>query len=141
MKNLPSTPEDVQTFVNAVENKTRKADAHSLLEIFSRVTGEKPRFWPPSIIGFGAYHYKYESGREGDSILVGFSPRKANLVMYVMGSVGADHPLMAKLGKHKTGKACLYVNKLADIDLSVLEEIIKLSYDRTLEKWGRVELP
>ena len=136
MKKLGSTDKDLTNFLDTVENKARRADADTLLEIFERVTGEKPKFWPPSIIGFGEYHYKYESGREGDSVIVGFSPRKARLVMYVMGSVGEDHPLMAKLGKHKTGKACLYVNKLTDIDLSVLEKIIRLSYDKTKKKYG-----
>ena len=128
--------EDVDAFINAIENPTRKADAKTLLEIFRRVTGQPAKFWPPSIIGFGDYHYKYESGREGDSPNVAFSPRKARLVMYVMGSVGPDHPLMAKLSKHKTGKVCLYVNKLADIDLSVLEEIIRLSYQSTLKQYS-----
>jgi len=127
---------DVDAFLNTIENATRKADAKTLFDIFQNVTGQPAKFWPPSIIGFGEYHYKYESGREGDSPNVAFSPRKANLVMYVMGSVGDDHPLMTKLGKHRTGKACLYVNKLADIDLSVLEEIIRLSYHATLEKYG-----
>jgi len=135
-----TTPADLEGFVSAVENKTRLADAQVLLEMFEKVTGEKPHYWPPSIIGFGAYHYVYESGREGDSILVGFSPRKANLVIYCMGSVAADDPLIAKLGKHRASKACLYINKLADIDMSVLEKIIKKSYDRTLEKWGRIEI-
>lgn len=129
-------PKDVSEFISGIENKTRRDDAETLLNTFQKVTREAPKFWPPSIIGFGEYHYKYESGREGDSLNVGFSPRKANLVMYVMGSVGADHPLMSKLGKHKTGKACLYVNKLVDIDMAVLEEVIALSYQATNEKYG-----
>ncbi len=128
--------DDVSAFIEKIENKTRKSDAKTLLEIFQRVTGHPPKFWPPSIIGFGQHHYKYESGREGDSPNVAFSPRKTSLVLYVLGSVGADHRLMAKLGKHKTGKACLYVNKLSDIDQSVMEEIITLSYQRTLKKYG-----
>ena len=136
MKKSDATIQDIKTFLETVENKTRRADADTLLEIFERVTGQPPKFWPPSIIGFGEYHYKYESGREGDSVNVGFSPRKAKLVMYVMGKVGADHPLMAQLGKYKTGSACLYVNKLADIDLAVLEKIIKISYDGTVKKYG-----
>jgi len=136
MKKSEATEKDLRAFLDGIENKTRRADADTLLEIFEKVTGEKPKFWPPSIIGFGEYHYKYESGREGDTVNVGFSPRKAKLVIYVMGSVGSDHPLMAKLGKHKTGSACLYVNKLADVDLSVLEDIIRLSYNKTKEKYG-----
>lgn len=136
MKAQNTIPKDVSEFMSGIDNKTRRADAQALLNIFQKVTGEAPKFWPPSIIGFGEYHYKYASGREGDSLNVGFSPRKANLVMYVMGSVGADHPLMRKLGKHKTGKACLYVNKLADIDMAVLEDVIALSYKATIEKYG-----
>ena len=130
-----SIPNDVSCFIDGLENKTRRGDAKTLLEIFQKVTGEDPRLWPSSIIGFGEYHYKYASGHEGDSLNVGFSPRKSNLVMYVMGSVGSDHPLMQKLGKHKTGKACLYVNKLADIDISILEKIILISYKATIEKY------
>ena len=130
-----STPKDVSRFIDGLENKTRRGDAKTLLAIFQKVTSEEPRLWPPSIIGFGEYHYKYASGHEGDSLNVGFSPRKSNLVMYVMGSVGSDHPLMQKLGKHKTGKACLYVNKLADIDISVLEKIILISYKATIKKY------
>ncbi len=130
-----SIPKDVSGFINGLENKTRRDDAKTLLELFQRITGESPKLWPPSIIGFGEYHYKYESGHEGDSLIVGFSPRKSNLVMYVMGSVGSDHPLMEKLGKHKTGKACLYVNKLADIDIAILEKIIRISYNATIKKY------
>ena len=131
-----NTPADVRTFLSTVEHPTRSADALVLMEMFARITGEEARFWPPSIIGFGEHHYKYDSGLEGDSPNVAFSPRKARLVLYVMGSVGADHPLMAKLGKHKTGSACLYINKLADIDLGVLEQIVRLSYDKTVAKYG-----
>jgi len=130
-----STPVEVSEFIDGIENKTRRDDAMTLVRIFRIVTGEIPRLCPSSIIGFGQYHYKYESGHEGDSLNVGFSPRKTSLVMYVLGSVGGDHPLMSELGKHKTGKACLYVNKLADIDVSVLEEIIRISYHATIEKY------
>jgi len=136
MKKSPSTSKDLTVFLDAIENKTRRADADTLLEVFERVTGEIPKFWPPSIIGYGEHHYVYESGTEGDSPHVAFSPRKAKLVLYVMGMVGADHPLMAKLGKHKTGSACLYINKLADIDMDVLEKIIKISYDATVKKYA-----
>jgi hypothetical protein len=135
MSNRKLLPNDVSFFIDGLENKTRRDDAKTLLEMFGRVTGEAPRLWPSSIIGFGQYHYRYASGHEGDSLNVGFSPRKSNLVMYVMGSVGSDHPLMQRLGKHKTGKACLYVKKLADIDLSVLEKIILISYKTTIEKY------
>jgi len=136
MKKTTSQAKELTAFVNAIENKSRREDAQHLIELFQKITGQPPKLWPPSIIGFGEYHYKYESGREGDSINVGFSPRKSSLVLYVLGSVGADHPLMSKLGKHKTGKACLYINKLTDIDISVLEDIIKLSYEKTVAKYS-----
>lgn len=130
------TKESVSAFINGVENETRKRDAKTVLAMMKKITGEKPKMWGPSIIGFGEYHYKYESGREGDMLNVGFSPRKANLVLYVMGSIAEDDPLRSKLGKYKTGKACLYVNKLDDIDLAVLEKIIAKSYKATIAKYG-----
>ena len=130
----------VSDYLAQIEPAQRQADCQRLYDIMLELTGWTPKIWGSKlkngIVGFGDYHYKYESGREGDSPNVAFSPRKARLVMYVMGSVGPDHPLMAKLGKHKTGKVCLYVNKLADIDLSVLEEIIRLSYQSTLKQYG-----
>ena len=131
---VPNTA-SVSAFIKAVENDTRKRDAKTALALFKKVTGEKPKMWGPSIIGFGEYHYKYESGREGDMLNVGFSPRKANMVMYVMGSIKDDDPLMKKLGKYKTGRACLYVNKFDDIDLKILEKLIAKSYAATKKKY------
>ena len=117
---------DPKDFVAAVESDKKRADAEVLLEFFSRVTGLRPKMWGPSLIGYGRYHYKYESGREGDMLITGFSPRKANLVMYIMPGYRYDSmpEKLARLGKHKLGKSCLYINKLADIDMDVLEEII-----------------
>lgn len=118
---------DPVDFIASVEPEPRRADAEVLLEMFNRVTGLKPKMWGPAIIGFGRYHYKYESGREGDFMLTGFSPRKANLVMYIMPGYrfGEMQERLAKLGKHKLGKSCLYINKLADVDLAVLEDIVR----------------
>ena len=130
------TVQSVTAFINAVENDVRKRDAKTALALFKKVTGEKPKMWGPTIIGFGEYHYKYESGREGDMLNVGFSPRKANMVMYVMGLLGDDEPLLKKLGKYKTGRACLYVNKFDDIDLGVLEKMIAKSFKATQKKYG-----
>jgi len=130
------TKVSVTAFINGVENETRKRDAKAILAMMKKITGEKPKMWGPSIVGFGEYHYKYETGREGDTLNVGFSPRKANMVMYVMGSVKDNDPLMARLGKYKTGRACLYVNKLEDVDTGVLEKLIKKSYDATQKKYG-----
>ncbi len=130
------TQNSVTAFINAVDHETRKKDAKTALALFKKVPGENPKIWGPSIIGFGEYHYKYESGREGDMLAVGFSPRKANMVMYVMGMIDDDDPLLAKLGKFKTGKACLYVSKFDDIDLKILEKIIDKSYKQTKKKYG-----
>lgn len=125
----------VSKFIASVENETRRRDAERLLALMKRITGESPMMWGSSIIGFGSYHYKYESGREGDAPLVGFSPRKSNLVLYVLGSIG-DDPLLTKLGKHKRGSGCLYINRLDDIELGVLEKIVKKSCSATKKKWG-----
>lgn len=130
------TKASVATFIDSVENETRRRDARTVLAMMKKITGEPPKMWGPSIIGFGEYHYKYESGREGDFLLVGFSPRKANLVLYVLGSLSENDPLLAKLGKFKRGRACLYVNNLDDIDLKVLEKLIDKSYKMTKKKWG-----
>ena len=134
MKTKP-TSKSVTAFINAVENETRKRDAKTLLAMMKRITGEKPTMWGPSIIGFGKYHYVYESGREGDMPIIGFSPRKASMSLYVLGSVGDDR-LFEKLGKHKRSVACLYVNKLEDIDLAILEKIIVKSFKATTKKCG-----
>lgn len=123
----------VEDFINAIPNETKRQDSHTLLKLFTKITGEKPRMWGSSIIGFGQYHYKSErSTQEGDWPLTGFSPRKQSLTLYVIvaGYDGLDK-LFDKLGKHKTSKACLYINKLADVDLGVLEEIIDRSYQES----------
>ena len=118
------TPAD---FIAAVEHDTRRADAEVLAEMLGRVSGYKPKMWGPSIIGFGRYHYVYDSGYEGDSMVVGFSPRKANQVVYLMPGYEDLADQLGRLGKHRIGKSCLYINKLADVDLSVLEEMVTLS--------------
>ena len=111
----------VTAFINAVSDPTRRADAKTLVKLLQRATGEKPQMWGPSIVGFGSYHYKYESGREGDMPIVGFSPRKAATVLY---GVAGARDLLPKLGKHTTGKGCLYIKKLADVDPQTLECLI-----------------
>lgn len=124
-------------FVAAVESDKKRADAEVLLDFFSRVTGLQPKMWGPSLIGYGRYHYKYESGREGDMLMTGFSPRKANLVFYIMPGYRSDEmqDKLSRLGKHKLGKSCLYVNKLADIDMDVLEEIVVDGVDYMRENY------
>lgn len=135
LKTKPTT-QSVTAFINGVENETRRKDAKTLLAIMKKTTGEKAKMWGPSIIGFGEYHYKYESGREGDMLAVGFSPRKANMALYVLGSLGPEEPLLKKLGPYKHGKSCLYVTSLDKVDLSVLEKIVAKSYKTTKAKWG-----
>ena len=115
---------DVLAFLNVVENKRRREDSLAVLELMEEVTGEPAEMWGTSIVGFGSYHYRYESGREGDFMLAGFSPRKQSLTLYIMGGHERHAELFAKLGKHRTGSSCLYINKLADVDLDVLREIV-----------------
>jgi hypothetical protein len=117
----------VTAFLNAIEDKQKKSDAKKIAAMMRRASGSKARMWGTAIVGFGSYHYKYASGREGDWMLVGFSPRKQNLVVYIMPGFKDFGVLMKKLGKYKTGKSCLYINKLEDIDESILEKLIERS--------------
>jgi hypothetical protein len=119
------TEASVEEFLNSVADETRRSDAFRVLEMYKRVTGEEPKMWGPSIIGFGHRVLKYESGREFDWMIAAFSPRKANLTLYVITDSPKQPELLAKLGKHTVSKACLYVKRLADIDEKVLEELIK----------------
>ncbi|WP_420395994.1 DUF1801 domain-containing protein [Nioella sp.] len=130
------TPVDPVDFIAAVEHPTRRADALVLDGLFRRVTGFQPRMWGPTIIGYGQYHYIYDSGREGDFLATGFSPRKANLSIYILPGYADFGDILNRLGKHKTGKSCLYVNKLADIDLVVLEELIRAGLDDLGQRWA-----
>jgi hypothetical protein len=118
------TDVDPSDFIATVENATRRADAEVMLELMTRVTGLEPKMWGPSIVGFGRYRYRYDSGREGEFMLTGFSPRKANLVIYTMPGYDEMDGQLAELGKHRLGKSCLYINRLADVDLEVLEQIV-----------------
>lgn len=115
----------VDDFIAAVENPARREDARTVCAMMERITGEPPRMWGPSIIGFGSYHYKYDSGHEGTMCRLGFSPRKAQLVLYILTEDPRQTEQLARLGKHKTGKSCLYINKLADVDMGVLEEMTR----------------
>lgn len=124
------TNASVKNYINSVSNPVRRQDGFTLLEMFTRLTGEKPKMWGPSMIGFGQYHYKSErSSQEGDWPLSAFSPRKQSLTLYIMPGFGDYSGLLDKLGKHKTSVGCLYINKLADVDLKVLEQLIKKSYE------------
>lgn len=124
------TKASVDAFLDAVEHPVRRADGKTVRAMMERITGEPAVMWGPSIVGFGSYHYRYASGHQGDMCRIGFSPRAANLVLY-LGAFPEHEGLLAKLGKHKLSKACLYLNKLADVDLGVLAEIIQRTYATT----------
>ncbi|NKB99170.1 MAG: DUF1801 domain-containing protein [Pseudomonadales bacterium] len=117
----------VRKFLESVDHAGRAEDARILLDLMAEVTGEKARLWGTSIIGFGEYHYVYESGREGDAMLTGFAPRKANMVVYIMPGFSKYQKLLDKLGKYKTGSSCLYLGRLSGVDLKVLRTIIERS--------------
>lgn len=130
------TDASVEDFINAVENEVKRKDSFVLLKMYERVTGQEAKMWGTSIIGFDTYHYKSErSTQEGDWPMAGFSPRKQNLTLYVMTGFTDFSDQLKRLGKHKTSKACLYINKLADVDLDVLEEIVKKSYEAMKEHY------
>ena len=121
------TDRDVHAFIATIEDAEKRADTAKLVEIMGRLSGQSARMWGSAIIGFGQYHYKYASGREGDSPEVGFSPRKANLTLYLMPGFADYDELLARLGKHSLGKSCLYVKRLSDIDPMLLETLIDQS--------------
>ena len=137
------TDADVAAFIESVSDERKREDAIRLVELFSAVTGDPAKMWGPSIIGFGSYHYKYDSGHEGDMARAGFSPRKANIALYLIS--GYENPeteatmtaLRAKLGKHKTGKSCLYINRLSDVDVDVLGEMIRANQIYMDKKYPR----
>ena len=138
MSDLKTTPNNasVEDFLNQVEPEQKRQDAFEILRMMKEVTGAEPQMWGPSIVGFGSYRYKYDSGREGDWFLVGFSPRKQNLTLYIMAGFKRYEELLAKLGKHKTGKSCLYLNKLADVDQKVLREMVAASVEYLSKKYS-----
>ena len=123
----------VEEFIAKIEDPQKRADSHTLIDMMRKITGKPPKMWGPTIIGFDRYHYKYDSGHEGDSARAAFSPRSAELSIYLAGylpEIADKHnALLAKLGKHRMGKGCLYVKRLENIDLKVLEQLVKLSYD------------
>jgi hypothetical protein len=123
-----ATAASVEAFLDRIPNATRRQDAHTLLRMLKGITRQPPKMWGPSIIGFGSYHYKYATGREGDMPMAGFSPRAAALTVYVMRGNARYDALIARLGKCKTSVSCVYINKLADVDLDVLRELMATSY-------------
>ncbi len=127
---------DVEEYLAGIEHAGRREDAYTLLHMMGEVTGEPARLWGPSIIGFGSYHYVYESGREGDAMLTGFAPRKANMVVYVMPGFSAYQKHLGKLGKHRTGSSCLYLGRLSGIDQDVLRTLVHESVTHMRDKYG-----
>ena len=117
----------VDKFLKTVKDESIREDCYKILELMQKATKAEPKMWGTSIVGFGSYHYKYASGREGDWMLIGFSPRKQNLTLYIMSGFDEYDGLMKKLGKHSTGKSCLYIKKLNDIDIKVLKELVTKS--------------
>jgi hypothetical protein len=128
------TEVSVADYIAAIPEAPRRADAQALLNLMQAATGEEPRLWGPSIIGFGSYHYRYETGREGDTLIVGFSPRKPATVLYGLRAAPDVDSLLDKLGKHTSGKGCVYIKKLADVDQKVLAELIRKSAAATRAK-------
>src|SRR5262245_56829207 len=128
------TAVDPHDFITQVEDPEKRKDSEELVRLMSSRTGKPPRMWGPTIVGFGKYRYKYESGREGEICLTGFSPRKPSLVLYV-GPGLEDKKLMSRLGKYKMGKGCLYIKKLADIDRAVLKELVARSVEQMRKRY------
>jgi DNA-dependent RNA polymerase auxiliary subunit epsilon len=130
------TENSVTEFINIIEPEQKRADSFALVHIFQEVSGHPPKMWGGSIIGFGSYHYKYDSGREGDFLIIGFSPRKNSISLYFSCDVNNQHrDLLSDFGKYKTGKSCVYINKLSDINVDVLKELAKKSMEFTLQKY------
>ena len=121
---------NVETFIDGIENEKRREDCRVVVDLMADVTGEAPAMWGDSIIGFGSYHYQYATGREGDWMATGVSPRKQSLTVYIMTGFERHGALMKRLGRYKTGRSCLYIKKLEDVDLDVLRELVRESYAR-----------
>lgn len=128
LKTKPNN-KNVEEFLKQVENPIKRKDSFKILELMREVTNEQPVMWGESIVGFGQYHYIYPSGREGDWFLIGFSPRKQSLTLYIMSGFDNYEEKLKNLGKYRTGKSCLYINKLEDVDISILKEIMADSID------------
>ena len=130
-----ATQKSVDACIASVEHPTRRADAETLNALFKEITGWEPKMWGPTIVGFGRYDYTYDSGHSGSSLATGFSPRKASLSLYIMPGYADFQSILDRLGKHKIGKACLYINKLSDVNIDVVEEIIRAGLDDLGRRW------
>ncbi len=130
------TDASVAEYLSAIENDARRKDCETLVGLMSKITKAPPKLWGPSIVGFGSYHYKYASGREGDACITGFSSRKGDISVYLSADGANQEPLLAKLGRHKMGKSCLYIRKLEDVDLKVLKQLVTESVDAIKRRYG-----
>ena len=130
------TDASVSAFLNKIEDPQKRSDAKAIAKLMGEITGLKPSLWGGTIVGYGSYRYQYASGRSGDWPIVAFSPRKQNLVLYIMPGFAEYDDFLARLGKHKTGKSCLYINRLSDIDVNVLGDLIYRSVESMQEKYG-----
>jgi len=128
------TDQSVQKFLNDIPDPVKRKDSKTVAAMMSEISGYKPKMWGPSIVGFGSYHYKYASGQEGDWPLICFSPRKQNLTLYVLSGSDEENKLLKKLGKHTTGKSCLYIKQLSDVDLPTLKTLIRECMKRKVSK-------
>jgi hypothetical protein len=129
------TDDSVEDFLNSIPNEKKRQDSYTILQLMKEVTGLEPKMWGSSIVGFGSYHYKYASGREGDAALTGFSPRKQNLTIYITPGFERYEALLERLGKFKTSKACLYIDKIEDVDLPTLKELVRASVETMKEHY------
>ena len=130
------TDESFSKFLNIIEDETKRNDCFEIAEMMKQVSKCEPKMWGTAIIGFDSYHYKYESGHEGDMCMIGFSPRKQNITLYISAGINNQKNLLEELGKYKTSKGCLYINKLADVNTEVLKKLIKASYVFMKIKYG-----
>lgn len=128
------TEESVEKYLKGITDPVKRQDSLTVLKLMTEITGQKPKMWGPSIVGFGSYHYEYASGQKGDWPIIGFSPRKQNLTLYVLDGSAEESELLQELGKHSTGKSCLYIKRLDDVDLPTLKKVIKQSYKRKTKK-------
>jgi Domain of unknown function (DU1801) len=128
------TNENVEKYLKGVTDPVKRQDSLTILKLMTEITGQKPKMWGTSIIGFGSYHYKYASGQEGDWLIIGFSPRKQNLTLYVLNGSAGEDELLQRLGKHSTGKSCLYIKRLDDVDLPTLKKLIKRSFKSKIKE-------
>jgi hypothetical protein len=131
-----ATEASVESYISAIKDEARRKDCEALAKLMTKATKQQPKMWGTSIVGFGSYHYKYESGREGDSCLTGFSSRKSDISIYLVANVIGQEELLSKLGKHKIGKGCLYVRKLSDVNLKVLEQLIVATVAERKRRYG-----